>query len=428
MAAAAVLPTLRAAGADVASTLAESGRRSPGSLRTERLRAWLVAAQTALAVVLLVSGALLAGAFDRTARTDPGFDPSGVLTAQLRLPESVYGTPDERSAFAAAVVARIRAVPGVVDASTTMNLFVPGFAFQTLVHVEGQPTPDGQPHTVQFRRSGPGYFRTMRIRLIEGREFDAHDIAASMPAVIVSRSFAARFWPDGNVAGKRVRRTAANAPWMRIVGVVDDVRDVGFGQAAQATVYTPYAQNNNAANPISLVVRTAMRDPLDAAAAVKAAVWEVDPTQPLASVGTLDGFMHDSLGPQRFRAVLLNLLAALGLALAALGIYGVTTRTVVERTREAGVRLALGGAPRQVWITLATRPLRAFAAGAAAGTLASLAVGVMLTTIFPEVRDGFPLHAGGAVVVLILCGVTSTMAAAHKVIGVDPATALRATD
>jgi putative ABC transport system permease protein len=426
MAAASAVPTLRTAGTDVVSALAENGRRTAGSGRAEQMRAWLVAAQTALALVLLVSGALLAGAFDRTARTEPGFDPSGVLTAQLRLPESVYNTADKRAAFAADVVSRVRALPGIIDASTTMNLFVPGFAFQTLVHVEGQPTPDGQPHTVQFRRTGPGYFRTMRIRIIRGREFDQHDTVAGMPVLVVSRSFAARFWPGEHPIGKRVRRSAAGSPWLTIVGVVDDVRDVGFGQAAQATVYTPYAQNNVAASPISLVVRTVNRDALASADAVKGAVWQVDPTQPLASVGTLDRFLSDSLGPQRFRTVLLNLLATLGLALAALGIYGVTTRTVVERTREAGVRLALGGAPRQVWITLAARPLRAFAAGAAAGTVASLIAATALTKIFPEISGGFPLYTAGALGILLACGVTAAMVAARRVTRLDPLTALRA--
>lgn len=425
MAAAAVLPTLRAAGVDVASTLVDAGRRSTGSIRTDRLRAWLVASQTALALVLLVSGGILAAAFDRTAATDPGFDASGVLTAQLRLAESVYGTADKRAAFATAVLERVRAIPGVVDASTTQNLFIPGFAFLTLVHVEGQPTADGQPHTVQFRRTGARYFQTMRIRVLQGREFSDHETSTSMPVVIVSRLFASRFWPHADPIGKRIRRNSATAEWMTVVGVVDDVRDVGFGQASQPTVYTPYAQNNNASVPISLVVRTATPDPLQAAAAVKAAVWAIDPTQPLAAVGTLEAFMRDSLGPQRFRAVLLNLLAFLGLALAAVGVYGVTSRTVVEHTREAGVRLALGGTPRQVWITLARRPLRAFAAGAGSGAAIAVATAAALRRTFPEVGDGFPPHAILAVVLLLSCGATSAMLAARKITRVDPAIALR---
>lgn len=424
MGAAAVLPSLRTAGADVAATLAGSGSRPTGSARHDRLRTMLVAAQTALTLVLLVAGAMLAGAFERTAGTAPGFDARGVLTAQLRLPETVYGTSDRRAAFAAALIERTRAIPGVVDASTTQNLFVPGFAFLTLVHVEGRPTPDGQAHTVQFRRTGPGYFRTMRIRQVSGREFDERDVATVMPVVVVSRLLASQFWPGENPIGKRLRRSS-DKEWSSVVGVVEDVRDVGYGQDAQATLYVPYAQHNVAAAPISLVVRMASGDPLASAAAVKRAVWEIDPTQPLASVGTLDRFLQDSLGPQRFRTVLLNLLAALGLALAAVGIYGVTARTVAERTREAGVRLALGGSPRQVWLTLAGRPMRAFGAGTAAGLAASAAAAAALARIFPEVTGGFPVHVAAAVAALLSCGVAAALIAAHRVTRVDPLEALK---
>ena len=425
MAAAAILPTLGAARQNPASTLMESSRRTAGGAHAERLRAWLVAAQTALALVLLVTGALLAGAFDSTLQTQPGFDPRGVLTAQLRLPEAVYDTADKRAAFAAAVLDRVRSVPGVVDASTTMNLFIPGFAFQTLVYVDGQPTPDGQPHTVQFRRTGHGYFRTMRIRMIGGREFDNRDASTSAAVAVVSRSFAVRFWQDREAVGRRIRRTAAAAPWMTIVGVVDDVRDVGFGQAAHATVYTPYAQNNSVANPISLVVRTGLRDPLGAIPAVKAAVWAVDSTQPLASVGTLEGFLRDSLGPQRFRTVLLNLLAAVGLLLAAVGTYGVTARTIAERTREAGIRLALGAVPSQVWRTLVAAPLRAFASGAGVGAGAAVITAATLTKLFPEIGRGGLLYVTGATLALLACGAASAMLAARTVARLDPAAALR---
>jgi putative ABC transport system permease protein len=424
MIAAAAIPVLRAAG-DVSRTLAESGRRAAGSRGHERLRAWLVGSQTALALTLLVSGALLAEGFTRTARTAPGFDPSGVLTAQLRLPEETYRTPEARGVFVRSVLERVRAIPGVLDAAMTGNRFVPGFAFLTMVHVEDQPAPDGQPHTVQFRRSSPGYFRTLRIRQLRGRDFDDRDISTSPMVAIVSRSFADRFWPGTDPLGRRIRRQTPAVEWITIVGVVDDVRDVGYGQGAQATIYIPYAQNNNATNAIGLVVRTASGDPMRTAPALRAAVWSLDPAQPLSGIATLDQFLADSLGPQRFRTVLLNLLAGLGLALAAVGIYGVTARTVAERTREAGVRLALGGDPRRVWLTLAAKPMRAFSAGTAAGAIASIVMATILQRLFPEINGGISAYALGAALLLIGCGSAAAIIGARRVTRVDPMIALR---
>ena len=192
-----------------------------------------------------------------------------------------------------------------------------------------------------------GYFRTLRIPQRRGRAFDGRDGAAGLPVAVVSESFARRFWPGEDPIGRRVRRSGPSAPWLTVVGVVGDVHDVGYGQVPEATIDIPNTQNNVATSPVSLVVR-APADPLGFTSAVKAAVWSVDPAQPLASINTLDRFLSDSLGPQRFRSVLLAIFGSLGLLLAAVGIYGVTSRTVVERTREVGVRLALGGRPRQI--------------------------------------------------------------------------------
>ncbi len=197
------------------------------------MRHVLVGAEATLTVVLLSCGALLLSGFDRTARIDPGFDPQHVLGAQIRLPQAVYATEAARTDVVGRILARVRSVPGVVSASTTFNLFVPGFAFVTLVHVEGQPSPDGQAHTVHFRRVSPDYFTTLRIPLLRGRDLGVADGAEAPRAVVVSRQFAEKFWPDQDPIGRRIRRNqAVNQPirWLTIVGVVGDVSDVGFAQ------------------------------------------------------------------------------------------------------------------------------------------------------------------------------------------------------
>ena len=203
IAAATAAALARVARQDLASSFVGLGLRTIGSRAHARFGSWLVGVQTALVLVLLVSGALLLTAFDRTARTNPGFDPNHLFGAQLRFTETSYPTQEARTAFVRAVLDRVRAVPGVVSASTTLNFFIPGFAIQTLVQVEGQPTPTGQGYTVLFHRISPGYFDTMKIPVLEGRAIDDHDIATTVPVAVVSRQFAAKFWPGASAVGRR---------------------------------------------------------------------------------------------------------------------------------------------------------------------------------------------------------------------------------
>ena len=218
--------------------------------------------------------------------------------------------------------------------------------------------------------------------------------------------------------GKRLRRNGANAPWLTVIGIVGDVHDVGYGQAPDAVIYIPYAQNNVATSPIGLVVRTE-GDPLEYGAAVKAAIWAVDPAQPISSISTLEAFLSDSLGAQRFRSVLLGLFGTAGLLLAAVGVYAVTARSVAERTREVGVRIALGGQPHRVWWAIARRTLGAFAAGLGAGCAGAVAAASLLASLFPEVQATSPFYAAPAFVLLVLAGGGTTLAAAYRATRVE---------
>ena len=262
-----VLPLARELRGDVAGSLTAGSGRTVGSRRDVRTGQWLVAGECALAVVLLACGAVLLSAFERTARINPGFDPANVLGAQMRLSASAYPTEARRAEVITRVLDRLRAVPGVEGAATTLNAFTPGFAFVTLVDIEGQPTPDGRGHTVQFRRVSPDYFRTMRIAQIRGRDFDGRDALDSQAVAIVSRTFAERYWPGEDPVGRGVRRGSARR-LHTVIGVVEDVADVGLLQAPAPTFYLPFTQNNVAITPVSLVVRTA-GDPAALAGAVQ---------------------------------------------------------------------------------------------------------------------------------------------------------------
>lgn len=414
----------RVAKRDLAPSFAGSGARTIGSRRHTRFGSWLVGIQTALVLVLLVSGALLLAGFDRAARTNPGFDPSHLVGAQLRFTETSYPTQEGRTAFVRAVLDHVRAVPGVVSASTTLNYFIPGFAVQTLVQIEGQPTPTGQGHTVMFHRISPGYFETMRIPMIEGRAIDDHDIASTMSVAVVSRQFATKFWPGASAIGHRFQRGGASTPWATIVGVAGDVSDAGFGQAPVETIYIPFAQNNNTNGPVSLVVRTA-GDSSSIVAQIRAAVWAVDPAQPIGGVRTLDKFLDDSLGPQRFRTTLLAIFGGIGLVIALVGVYGVTARHVADRTREVGVRLALGGRPHAVWITVASRALSAVGLGAIAGAGASLVAGRAIVRFLPDEAGAPSVAIGVAAAVLLSTSVLAVLVPAWRATRVDPLTILR---
>jgi putative ABC transport system permease protein len=418
-------PVLRFAGPKIAADLTSGSRRAIGGRSSARTRTALVVAQTAMALVLLSSSALIVRTLLQTSEVDPGFDASGVVTAQLRLSTRSYPTEGDRARFVEQMLERVRSTPGVIAAGTTLNVFLVGSPFFSFVQIEHQPQPDGQPYTMQFRRISPGYFDAMKISIRQGRDFTAQDRVGSAPVVVVSRSLAERFWPANQAVGKRLKRGAENAPWSEVVGVVDDVRDVGLDLAPADTVYTPIYQGSGAQAPVSLVVR-AHGDPLGSIQAIRRAVWAVDPNQPLSNIITLEGFLSNTMGAQRFRATLISACGLIGLLLATIGTYGVTARSVVERTREVGVRLALGGRPRTVWWAVAATSIRAILAGAVAGVALSAMARAGLAALLPELQGASLAFSFAAAVVLLAVGALAAVLASRRATSIDPLIALKA--
>jgi putative ABC transport system permease protein len=417
--AAGLLPTLTASG--TAPVLNASSTRSTGTRDRRMWRTVLLIAQTAMCVALLVSGGLLVRALTRTSHLAVGYDPMHVLTAQLQLPPSRYANGPERVAAMERILDRIAAIPGVTQSGATMNRFTPGFAYQTLVEIEGQPTPDGSGHTVQFRRVSPTYFATMRIRVMRGRVFAAHDSLTTPAVAVVSQSFADRHWPGVDPIGRRMKRGQS---MMTVVGVVDDVADVDLLQAPEPTLYAAWSQTANVAFPMGLVLRTA-GEPEALAPALRAAVAGVDPLLALDRIQSVETFLANSLAPQRFRTTLMMGLAVVGLLLGAIGVAGVTARTIVERMPEFGVRLVLGCDGGSLWRHAVLEQLRVVGIGVAGGLAVAFGASRGLASMLPETAGLDPAVFAGAVAVLAATAALAAAIPASRVLRLNPIAILR---
>jgi ABC-type antimicrobial peptide transport system permease subunit len=264
----------------------------------------------------------------------------------------------------------------------------------------------------------------MRMPILAGRDFQPSDGVDQPWVAVVSRQFADQHWPGRDPLGRRIRR-GTNPRWLTVVGVVGDVSDVSLGQPPAPTVYVSFDQNNVAITPVSLVIRT-QGDPLSFVGPVRAAVFAADSAQPIDTVTTLERFLGDSLGPQRFRSTLLLVLGAIGLALAGLGVYGVTARSVEERTRELGVRQALGAAPGALLRLVAGQALRVVVIGMAIGSvLAVAASGVLLRTL-PNLEQAEGWWALPAIAMLAAVATVAAVVPARRTLSLPPTEAFRA--
>ncbi len=417
--AAGLVPAVSAS--DSAPAINASTTRSTGSRDRRRWRNILLVAQTALCVALLVSGGVLVRAYVRTSRMAVGYEPSGVLTAQLQLPPSRYANGPERVAAMERILDRIAAIPGVTQAGATMNRFTPGFAYLTLVEIENQPTTDGSGHTVQFRRVSASYFATMRIRVLKGRVFERSDSLSSTHVAVVSQSLADRYWPGIDPIGRRLKRGSS---WMTVAGVVDEVSDVDLLQPPEPTVYAAWTQTANVAFPIGLVLRTS-GEPDALASALRAAIASVDPMLALDRIQSVDTFLAASLAPQTFRTTLMLGLAMVGLLLGAIGIAGVTARAIAERMPEFGVRLALGCDGAELWRQVVFEQLRTVATGAALGVGLAGIAGSVLASMLPETARLDAAVVAGAVGLLTATATVAAAIPASRVLRLNPVAILR---
>jgi putative ABC transport system permease protein len=428
------MPALYSSSTDVNDALKENARGT--SSGRGWLKSGLVVAEFALAVVLLVGATLLARSFWRVQHVELGFDPQNVLTARLWLPQPNdpnQGRYSNRTTGHQArvttyeeILRRAETLPGVSAAAMAGALPFDGSRSQVVFTAEGTES-DAQSSlpTSQLTWASPRYFEVMGIRILNGRPFSEQDDANGLPAAIVSASIAKRSWPGQDPIGKRLHLGGPQAknPWMIVVGVVDDMRNRRLEEDPKPAIYRPLKQNSNLA--VSLVLKT-RNDPDSLRAALASEVRAVDPDLPTYGVRPMEELIATATASRRFSTQLLSAFAVLALVLAAVGIYGVMAFVVGQRTREMGIRVALGAHPREVVTLVLREALVLAAAGVGAGAAAALAISRYLSGMLFEVRATDPGTYAGIAVLLTVTAAVAAWRPARRAAAVDPILALRA--
>ena len=416
-----LVPGLAASRPAVQTTLKDAGRGTTAGRGQRRLRAALVVAEVALAVVLTLGAGLLLRSFMSVLAIDPGFKPDHLLTLQILLPNA-YQTPDRQRALYSDLFTRIEAIPGVTSAGGTTRLPLGSTNVSTTVDVEGHALPPGEWPEVEFRRAMRNYFTAMGIPILRGRGFTDQDGPNAPPVVVVNERAAHRLLPGADPIGRRVRFGSATSPWVTIVGVVGDIRHSALEADPSPEVYTWYLQNPPA-NPF-LVVRSTT-DAALLTPAVRDVVQAVDKNIAAYDIRPMAQVRSQSVAQRRFVLLLVGAFGVLALVMAAVGVYGVMALVVSERTAEIGIRVALGAAPGDVLRSVVAEGLVLAGTGIAAGLAGALAIVPLLSAQLYGIGAFDPPTLVTVPAVLLLVAFAACLVPARKAMLVDPVDALR---
>ncbi len=400
----------------------EGGRGSTGPGH-RRLRDGLVMAEVALSLVLLVGAGLLLRSFFRVLQADAGFTAEGVLTASVPLPQSRYDTPEKKVQFAERLVEGLRATPGVAAAAFANPLLG---GWQSSFNVEGRPEPlPGQRPSADITRVTPQYFATLGVRVLAGRVFTGSDTAEAPRVAMVDETFARTYWPGGSALGGRIKfgDLKNDDPWLEIVGVVAHVKNYGVDEESRVEVYLPYAQSPAGSVP-TILLRTA-GDPGALAGGLRHALKAADPQIPAYEIRTLVDVVSEGTAPRRLAATLLSVFAGLALLLAAVGIYGVMSYAVAQRTSEIGIRVALGAEREHILGMVLRHGAWMAATGIAVGLVAALALARLLTSLLFQTSATDPPTFGTVPLLLLGVAALACYLPARRATRVDPLVALR---
>ena len=420
-----ILPAWQAGADDTRRALATGAR---GTAHGSPARALLVVADLALALVLLAGAGVMIRTIASLTRVVPGFEADRILTLQFALTGNQFRGDESLLAFQRRTVERLQVLPGVAGVALAGQIpFVRaggGVGTCARFHAAGRilPNPADDP-CIEHYSVTPGYFGVMSIPLLSGRAFTGEDTATSRKAIIVSASTAARVWGGADPIGAQVR-LGNSQTWRTVVGVVGDVHAEDLATPIAPAMYTPETQFTSAY--LTAMVKSSNGDPASLANAARHALREIDPTVPVYNVVTLSSLVEKSSAQRRFVTRLLAAFAAVALLLAAIGLYGVVSYGVAQRTRELGVRLALGAQPRDVLRLVLGSGLTLVAIGAAAGLAAAFAVTRVLGTLVYGVSHVDPLSFGGATLLLVAVALLAHWVPVRRALRIDPATTLRA--
>ncbi len=416
-----LVPAFRVTRAD-RPALRERGRGITAGRSRFRLNNGLVAAEVAISVILVVAAGLLVKSLWMLQQVDPGFNVGGVTTMRIAPPTGAYPKEEQRRLYYRQVEERVAALPGVVSVGLVNVLPLTRGVMGVAISPDGQPVPPGtEPERVSYRAVTPGYVDTFQIPLLEGRDLGPEDRMGGAPAGLINRALARRLWPHGSAVGKQVSWSTGE-PWFTVVGVLGDFHQTALSAETRPEAYVPYDQESWL-RTMHLAVRSAGE--VDVAASVREAIWSVDPNVVVADETTMEQVLERSMATPRSTTLLFSGFALLALALGAIGVFGVMTYIVSQRTHEIGVRLALGATRSDVVLSTLRSGMAPALAGLVIGGVGSMATGGLLSSLLFEVAQTDPGVLAGVMALFLAVTMLANLLPALRAAKVDPVLALR---
>ena len=412
-----LFPALQSSKPDLNEVLKEGARGAGEGRKSHRIRHALVVSEVALAMVLLVGASLLIRSFDRLQNVSPGLEPDDVVTASLSLPVIKYPEKRDQFAFYERLLDRVKALPGIQSAAVTRPLLG---GSQIGYQVEGEPPPQpGRGRVCDYGVVSHEYFKVMGIRILRGQVFREADDGKAPRVAVVDETFARKHWKNDDPIGKRITTGNTNQ-WMTVIGVVAHVKSYGVDNDSRHQLYVPFAQHPGAS--MTLVVKAANAT---IAGSIRTAVQDIDPDQPLTTFRSMEQILGESIAPRRIAMLLLSVFSGLALALAGVGIYGVMAYSASQRTREIGVRMALGARPADVLALILRQSGRLVLLGVGVGLVAAFALTRLMTTLVFEVKTTDPITYAIVPPLLLAVALLASYLPARRASKVDPMEALR---